>query len=64
MATGTVKFFNYDKGLGIIKGDDGKDYSVHSSGVKSGTTIHEGDRVRFEVADGGRRLRANRVEKV
>jgi len=64
MATGTVKFFNYDKGLGVIKGDDGKDYSVHFSGVESGTTIHEGDKVRFEVADGERHPRANRVEKM
>ncbi len=63
MATGTVKFFNYEKGSGIIKGDDGRDYSVHSSGVEAGAIIHEGDKVRFEIADGERHPRANKVEK-
>ncbi len=64
MATGTVKFFNFDKGLGIIKGDDGKDYSVHSSGVQAGAIIHEGDKVQFEIVGGERGPRANRVEKM
>lgn len=64
MATGTVKFFNFDKGLGIIKGDDGKDYSIHSSGVEAGANIHEGDKVRFEAVGGERLPRANKVEKV
>ncbi len=64
MATGTVKFFNNVKGLGIIKGDDGKDYSVHSSGVEAGLTIHEGDKVHFEKVDGERLPRANKVEKM
>lgn len=64
MAIGTVKFFNNAKGLGLIKGDDGRDYSVHSSGVEAGAAIHEGDKVRFEIEDGERLPRANKVEKV
>ena len=64
MATGTVKFFNRAKGLGLIKGDDGRDYSVHSSGVEAGTSIHEGDKVHFEIVDGERGTRANKVEKM
>ncbi len=64
MPTGTVKFFNTTKGLGLIKGDDGRDYSVHSSGVEAGATIHEGDKVQFEIVGGNRGSRANRVEKV
>lgn len=64
MATGTVRSFNSVKRLGLIKGDDGRDYSVHASGVESGVTIHEGDKVRFEIVEGERGLRANRVEKV
>lgn len=64
MATGTVKVFNFDRRLGIIKGDDGKDYSVHSSGVEAGAIIHEGDKVRFEAVGGERHPRANKVEKI
>ncbi len=64
MPTGTVKFFNTTKGLGLRKGDDGRDYSVHSSGVEAGATIHEGDKVSFEIVGGERGSRANRVEKV
>ncbi len=64
MPNGTVKFFNTTKGLGLIKGDDGRDYSVHSSGVEAGATIHEGDKVRFEIVGGERGSRANKVEKV
>ncbi len=64
MATGTVRFFNRAKRLGFIKGDDGKDYSAHASDVASGITIHEGDKVRFEVVEGERGPRANRIEKL
>lgn len=64
MITGTVRSFNSVRRLGLIKGDDGRDYSVHASGVESGVAIHEGDRVRFEAMEGGRGLRANRVERV
>lgn len=62
MAIGTVKSFDLRKGYGLIKGDDGTEYSVHASDVESGTTIHSGNRVRFEVADGARSPRAFRVE--
>lgn len=52
MATGTVKFFNTEKGFGFIKPDDGgKDIFVHVSAVqRSGlTTLNENDRVQFET---------------
>ena len=52
MATGTVKFFNTEKGFGFIKPDDGdKDIFVHVSAVqRSGlTTLNENDRVEFET---------------
>jgi len=62
METGAVKSFDLHKGYGLIKGDDGREYSVHSSDVESGITIHGGYRVRFEVADGARNPRAFRVE--
>ena len=52
MATGTVKFFNTEKGFGFIKPDDGgKDIFVHVSAVqRSGlTTLNENDRVEFDT---------------
>ena len=52
MATGTVKFFNTEKGFGFIKPDDGgKDIFVHVSAVqRSGlTTLNENDRVQYET---------------
>jgi cold shock protein len=53
MATGTVKFFNEQKGYGFIVRDDGggKDVFVHVSAVQRAgiDTLREGDRVRFEV---------------
>ncbi len=50
--TGTVKFFNSDKGYGFIKPDDGgRDVFVHVSAVMSSGlgTLNEGQRVSFEV---------------
>ncbi len=64
MVEGTVKFFNEVKGFGFITGDDGKEYFVHSSGLKEGTTIREGDKVKFEVVEGDRGPKAEQVEKI
>lgn len=63
MVEGTVKFFNAMKSFGFITGDDGKDYFVHSSGVTKGP-ITEGDRVSFEVVEGDRGPKAEKVEKI
>ena len=52
MATGTVKFFNTQKGFGFITQDDGgKDVFVHISAVqRSGMeTLNEGQKLRYEV---------------
>jgi CspA family cold shock protein len=52
MATGTVKFFNSQKGFGFIQPTDGsKDVFVHISAVeKAGMrTLMEGQKVNFEV---------------
>ena len=64
MVEGTVKFFNEAKGFGFITGDDGNEYFVHASGLKEGTTIREGDKVKFEVVQGDRGPKAEQVEKV
>jgi CspA family cold shock protein len=64
MVEGTVKFFNPMKNFGFITGDDGKDYFVHSSGLKEGTSIAEGDRVSFKVVEGDKGPKAEEVEKI
>jgi len=64
MVEGTVKFYNEAKQFGFITGDDGKDYYVHASGLKEGTTLREGDKVKFEVVEGERGPKAEQVEKV
>jgi CspA family cold shock protein len=61
---GTVKFFNERKRFGFITGEDGKDYFVHASGLKEGTTLREGDKVKFEVVEGERGPKAEQVEKI
>ena len=50
MPTGTVKFFNDDKGFGFITPDTGgTDVFVHVSALQSGGSLREGDKVSFEV---------------
>ena len=52
MATGTVKFFNSQKGFGFIQPTDGsKDVFVHISAVESAgmRTLMEGQKVNYEV---------------
>ncbi|MBS4082019.1 MAG: cold-shock protein [Rhizobiales bacterium] len=52
MSTGTVKWFNTQKGFGFIQPDDGgKDVFVHISAVqRSGMqTLNEGQKISFEI---------------
>jgi cold shock protein len=64
MQTGTVKFFNEEKGFGFITDDDSnKDIFVHNSGLM-GVTIREKDRVEYEVIDGKKGLNATKVKKI
>ena len=57
MATGTVKFFNAEKGFGFISRSDGDDVFVHFSNIEGGgyKSLNEGDKVEFEVAPGNLR---------
>ena len=63
MATGTVKFFNTQKGYGFIEpSDGGKDVFVHISAVeRSGmSTLREGQKVSYEVvSERGKTAAAN-----
>jgi CspA family cold shock protein len=55
MATGTVKWFNNDKGFGFITPDgEGKDYFVHHSAISGSgfKTLEEGAKVEFEPQQG------------
>ena len=64
MIEGTVKFFNMRKNFGFITGDDGKDYFVHTSGLTEGTSLDEGDKVSFEVVEGDKGEKAEKVKKL
>lgn len=54
MPTGTVKFFNNDKGYGFISRPDGNDVFVHFSNISGDgyKTLEEGQNVEFEVGPG------------
>lgn len=50
MATGTVKFFNGDKGFGFIAPENGgTDVFVHVSALQVGSSLSEGQRVSYEL---------------
>jgi CspA family cold shock protein len=63
MVSGTVKFFNRTKRFGFISGEDGKDYFVHATGLMPDVTIAEGDKVSFDVVEGEKGPKADRVAK-
>lgn len=53
MASGTVKWFNSQKGYGFIQPDDGgKDVFVHISAVERAgmAGLNEGQKIKYEVA--------------
>ena len=63
--TGTVKWFNKDKGFGFITRSTGEDIFVHHTAIQAGgyKMLDEGDRVEFEVKQGPKGLQAENVRK-
>jgi CspA family cold shock protein len=67
MATGTVKWFNNDKGFGFITPDDsGKDLFVHHTAITGSgfKTLEDGARVEFEAQQGPKGPNAANVRTI
>lgn len=65
MATGTVKWFNAQKGFGFIQPDDNsKDVFVHISAVERAgmSSLDEGQQVSFELVEDSRSGKASAEE--
>jgi CspA family cold shock protein len=66
MTTGTVKWFNGEKGFGFISREGGDDLFVHFSSIQGDgyRTLEEGQRVEFDVAPGRKGEEAQNVRPI
>jgi CspA family cold shock protein len=66
VATGTVKWFNAEKGFGFIQQSDGADVFVHFSAIQMNgyRSLEEGQAVEFDVQEGPKGLQAASVRPV
>ena len=66
MTTGTVKFFNSEKGYGFISREGGDDVFVHYSNIQGSgyKSLTEGQRVEFDVAPGRKGEEAQNVRPI
>jgi cold shock protein len=66
LTTGTIKFFNAEKGFGFISREGGNDVFVHYSNIQ-GTgyrSLDEGQKVEFDVAPGRKGEEAQNVRVI
>ncbi len=63
LATGTVKFFNAEKGFGFISREGGDDVFVHFSNIAGDgyKSLDEGQAVEFEIGPGRKGDEAHNV---
>ena len=66
METGTVKWFNSQKGYGFITRDSGDDVFVHFKAIQGDgyKSLEEGDKVQFEIGESPKGLQAVDVVKI
>jgi CspA family cold shock protein len=67
MPSGTVKWFNAEKGFGFITPDDGsQDLFAHYSAIQTSgyRSLDEGQRVEFEVTQGQKGPQASNINAV
>ena len=67
VASGTVKWFNSEKGFGFIQQDDGgADVFVHYSAIESNgyRSLDEAQRVEFEVTQGPKGPQADKLHTI
>ena len=67
MNTGTVKWFNAEKGFGFIAPEDGSpDVFAHFSAISSSgfRSLNEGDRVEFETVEGPKGMQAANISVI
>jgi CspA family cold shock protein len=66
VTTGTVKWFNPDKGYGFITREDGDDVFVHFSAIQGEgfKSLEENQKVEFDVTQGQKGLQAANVRPV
>jgi CspA family cold shock protein len=66
MATGTVKWFNAEKGYGFITEDGGSEVFVHWSAIQSEgyKELKENQKVSFEIKSGDKGPQADAVEVI
>ena len=66
MTTGTVKWFNSEKGFGFITVEGGNDVFAHFSAIQGEgfKTLEEGPKVSFEIVEGDRGPQAANIVKL